>query len=129
MQFIPLDQIGAGSSPVGSGLIPSFSRTQQIIDGIRGNRGPGSVSPTAQAKAIEDTMGVALGAALAGAAEANGWGESATAMVGAAAAVYGVMNGHPMLANIGRGLFAPYIARLAAQTFAPKHAPPAAAPA
>lgn len=115
MQFVPLEQFG-GSSPMGSGLLPSVSRTQSLIDQLRGK----SAAPAAlsSARTVEQIGGLALGAALSGAATAPGWGDPAVALLGLAALGYGLTNGQPMLATVGQGVLAPVIAEYVRKTMA-----------
>lgn len=123
--WVPLGDVS--SDDAFGGLVPSFAKMESALDQLRG---PGRTDGRAQARELESTLGMGLGAFAAGAAHAHGVSMQTAAMAGAAALFFGVSQGHPLLGNIGRGLIAPWLAQLGARTLGPERpaAPVPAAP-
>jgi hypothetical protein len=115
MAFIPLDVItqdaGGARLPGLSGPLPSYAQTNRALNQIM-RPGPGPTNPTAQAREIEQSFATGLATVFAGFASEKGASDAALAAAGAGAIAYGVMNGHPVLSAIGRGLMAPFLFQL-----------------
>lgn len=113
MNIVPLGRFNIGNDDAPT--LPSIGSQRTLLDTLRGRALPATRG--GNASAVERTGAIAMGAALAGAARANGWSDTATIATGVAIAAYALTSEQSTLLSVAQGILAPAIERWAATTF------------